>query len=272
MENSTSFYESYRDSTALYVSYAVNTQCKAHFHKSIELIYIIDGSFNLFTRGLFFQPKSDQIVFIPSMYTHQITTLGSKSISLVIPENYTFLFSQITKKKSFPTILDDCEFNRTHLFGEFEKLLDYEQYNSLLLNGRINTLLGYLLQNYSLSQDYGETHNSNIVFRIINYLNEHFRQDVTLEKIAEDFHYNKYYFSKLFSKHFHCTLKSYLNTLRIMDVASQIVQCGETSSQAPNITQLAYDAGFNSISSFYRNFEAVFRPTLITTLSGIFPS
>lgn len=71
--------------------------------------------------------------------------------------------------------------------------------------------------------------------------------------LAQQFRYNKFYFSKLFNSCVNDNLKNYVNGIRIKKFV-------ETYSLDPaqNITRLALDLGFESMPSFYRAFKRIY--------------
>ena len=71
--------------------------------------------------------------------------------------------------------------------------------------------------------------------------------------ISAAFGYNKYYFSKLFNRYIGENMSSYINLVRLQ----QMMKKAKRKSDV-NITELAYECGFDSLSTFYRYFKKVY--------------
>lgn len=78
--------------------------------------------------------------------------------------------------------------------------------------------------------------------RLLEYIQAHFTENISLDELARAMFLNKYYISKLFSSHIGCNLHTYLNALRIsraqallrnpaLDVGYVIAQCGYESER-----------------------------------------
>ncbi len=80
---------------------------------------------------------------------------------------------------------------------------------------------------------------------ILAYLDEHYAENITLDMLAQQFRYNKFYFSKLFNSCVNDNLKNYVNGIRIKKFV-------ETYSLDPaqNITRLALDLGLSPCPPF----------------------
>ena len=249
---STLFYEKERDILGLYIEEAENTHCLQHFHNSLEMLYMLRGTFRITIDGKTYYPKEHELIYIPPLSSHVISDADSRSITLTIPQHLLSMYSQIVHKKSFATILSDVEYNERVILPLFRKLLsNHTTPNPFDPYSVIYSLFAEIYNRYPLL-DVNTEKDAQLVCDIIGYLNENFKQEITLESLAKKFHYSKFYFSKLFDKYFHCTLKYYLNTLRVNYVAENL-----STSHLPLAT-LIYEAGFTSSSTFYRHFKLIY--------------
>ena len=249
---STLFYEKERDLPGLYIEEATNTHCLQHFHNSLEMLYMLEGTFHITIDGKTYYPKKHELIYIPPLSSHIISDADSVSITLTIPQELLSMYMQIINKKTFSVILNDTEYNERFILPLFRKLIkEHTEPNPLAVYSTVYSLLAEIYNRYPLVENIREK-DALLVFEIINYLNQNFKQEITLEMLAKKFHYSKFYFSKLFDKYFNCTLKYYLNTLRVNYVAENL-----NSGNMP-LADLIYEAGFNSSSTFYRHFKLIF--------------
>lgn len=83
----------------------------------------------------------------------------------------------------------------------------------------------------------------------VSYLNEHFSEKITLEKMAQDLSFSANYIGKLFKSQMKCSFNDYLNTLRLKHACHLL-----TSSNMP-IKEIADASGYNSIEYFMYAFK-----------------
>jgi len=86
---------------------------------------------------------------------------------------------------------------------------------------------------------------------VLDYINENFADDISLESIADSAGYSKFHFSRLFKQFTNMSFNDYVNSVRISKAENMLI------SGSLSITQVASMSGFNSLSSFNRNFKLV---------------
>lgn len=86
--------------------------------------------------------------------------------------------------------------------------------------------------------------------RIARYLEEHYRENITLESMAEVFSMNPYYFSSYFKKNMGENFKTYLTELR-MGRAELLLRSTDMKSY-----QIALEVGYKNVRQFNENFKA----------------
>ncbi len=92
-------------------------------------------------------------------------------------------------------------------------------------------------------------------YQVISYISTHFQEPLTLDKIAQELHFNKFYISRVFTGRLHCTFHEYLNRLRL-DYAARLLR--ETDRSIMEIWQ---EAGFESQKTFNRTFRSCYHMT-----------
>lgn len=86
---------------------------------------------------------------------------------------------------------------------------------------------------------------------IIEYVNEHYTQPITLDMLEKRFNINKYQISREFSKAAGCPLHKYLVQKRLAR-SILLLKDGHTAQET------ALECGFSDYSSFYRQFRAAY--------------
>ncbi|MGN7358997.1 AraC family transcriptional regulator [Paenibacillus sp. SAF-054] len=96
-----------------------------------------------------------------------------------------------------------------------------------------------------------EQSTSNMLDRALAYIRERFREDMSLEDVAEHVHLNPYYFSKVFKQQTGETFIDYVTRLRI-DRAKDMMKDGELS-----LKEVCYAVGYKDPNYFSRVFKKV---------------
>ncbi len=86
------------------------------------------------------------------------------------------------------------------------------------------------------------------IHHICNYITENCDQDLTLDSVAGKAGFNPYYFSRLFRKITGYTFVEYLSMQRVKRAQMLLANIGLS------MTEIAYQSGFKSISTFNRAF------------------
>ena len=94
--------------------------------------------------------------------------------------------------------------------------------------------------------------------RALEYLGEHYAEDVSLAQAARHAHLSKYHFSRLFRELVGLTYQDYLTELRVCRAKTLLAE-----SRYRSVTSIGYEVGLGSL----RNFEVHFKRTV-----GLTPS
>jgi AraC-like DNA-binding protein len=87
-----------------------------------------------------------------------------------------------------------------------------------------------------------------IINNVYEYLVNNFKNEVTLKEIADHVNYNPSTLCSFFKKHTQFTIFDCLRDIRIS------FACKLLNNSAQNITQIAYESGYNNLSHFNRQF------------------
>ncbi len=237
-----------------------------HWHSAMEIIMPVECEYVAITNNATYTIQPEEIFIIPPGEMHEIyPPNGGK--------RFIFMFdlSLITKLKSFsgiqsvlaqplfitadtyPQIYDDIYQILLRMRNEYFSKTEYAELTiySLLLSlfvkigyNHINT--GNLFPNVRLykQKEYVQKFNA-----LMDYIDEHYMEDLNLETIAKSIGFSKFHFSRLFKQYTNFTFCDYLCYRRIK-VAEELLAEPDLS-----ITEIALQAGFPSISTFNRLFK-----------------
>lgn len=113
---------------------------------------------------------------------------------------------------------------------------------------RISALLYRILAELAMEEKQGSIQNI-AVLHAISYMEHHFSERLSIEKIADQVNLSEYYFSRLFRKCTSISPHAYLVNLRIT-MARQLLTVSQKS-----VEQIAEECGFHSTTNFIRSFR-----------------
>lgn len=114
-----------------------------------------------------------------------------------------------------------------------------------LLHGYFSVLFGELFARTGLSK--AKKASPETERRILAYCTEKFRENVSLQRMADELHISKNHISYIFSSKLKMPLPDFLSSLRIAE-AKRLIDDG------CSITDAAYESGFQSLRTFNRRF------------------
>lgn len=214
-----------------------------HFHQSIEIGCILKGSSEVFIGNKSMVLSEGQIFFVPPYVNHySLSEEEFQFVMLIIPKKYYEDFQTEMGDKTY-SFLPDAEKNKP-IRTVLEALRDdIENLNELMRKAYANMVLGLISRTYEPEEI--QNNHRDISLEIIHYVDEHYTEKITLDAISQYFGYSKYYFSRLFNRLFHCSLNAYVNAVRLRAI--------EEMPNDENKTHKITEAGFNSLSSYYRS-------------------
>lgn len=221
------------------------------FHSQIELYFVDDGKIDAFVNHHKCLLQAGQMAVALSYDAHLFRTVGySKSSILVIPPDICREFTAILQHKQVknPFILDKITVKRIR---DIVEDIRHDAGNEVKLKGYLYLVLGIVLENIFLetAQTPADTALSS---QILFYLNQNFRQEISLDTLSNKFGYSQSYLSRYFKEHFGIGLSRYLNILRLRN-ALLLLQEGTRTH-----TYCALESGFSSMRTFYRVFRQEF--------------
>lgn len=271
-----------------------------HLHKSIEIVYITKGQLELgIDTQLYHLDEGDLAIVFPDQIHHfQVFHPGkNRAIHLLAAPSYFGAYREllITLQAKNPVIKKDLldaevllalnkimelagenttlhegrkNLDNTSLStGKDTKVLDTTSLSTdnVITPGQLNTkntllhswiqiLLSYTLQELTLIQR-PNIHDYDLVYQTIAYVAEHFHEPLSLTSMAKDLGISQFTLSRVFSRTFHKNFNQYVNEIRL-DYVTLLLKDSDTS-----VTEIMYDAGFQSQATFNRVFQEKYHMT-----------
>ncbi|MDP4117824.1 MAG: AraC family ligand binding domain-containing protein, partial [Bacillota bacterium] len=209
-------YEAIRDIDAKAHVSLCHSGCSPHFHSSFEILYVIDGEFNIIINDKSKILRGGDVAVSLDCDIHAYTKgkLKGKYYVLFIPPTYTSGFLKAIEKKSIESPFITDKTITDELLHCIEQI-HQDKTNEFLVSGYVEVIFGLILKNIRFSEVSVSKDDKILPLKIITYLSEHYLEDVTLRNIAEELGYNSYYISKFFNSYFRCSFTDYINMLRL---------------------------------------------------------
>ena len=215
-----------------------------HFHKNYELVYVLEGMVEL-TRGseVFCVEAGGYAMVLPNEVHAYRTPQASRVWVGVFSQDFVGEFSKITRQKQAvdPRFFCNEAQHRYLLRG----LITEEPVELLSMKSLLYAACAAFLSQVQLV-DKGGT--GELVGKVIQYVQNHFAEDMTFIRMAEALGYEYHYLSRRFRQHFGMHFRQFLNMYRI-EQAQQLLLDSTTS-----ITDVAYGVGFQNLRTFNRVF------------------
>lgn len=220
-----------------------------HSHSQIEICIVDSGKLNAHVGKNCKLLKEGEVAVSLSFETHAYLPVGSADFTvLIIPSNITENFISHVKHKaiSSPFICNS---------EDADKIREYiDKINAADPLGQVGytyLLLSRVAENLLVSST-DSSAETELLSKLIGYIHDNFKNDISLSDIAEHFGYNKSYISRYFGENFGIGIVRYLNIIRLK-CAIEMIREGEL-----DIAFCALDSGFNSVRTFYRVFQSEF--------------
>lgn len=233
---------------------------KPHHHVEYEIFWLNEGEADFYIEDTCHIVHKGDILFLEPDTVHYVTNREGSDYHY-----YAFCFdiSLIGGKK------DICrktfERVRIHRFinlseelcNKIKKYVEFKKQNSFACNFHIKSLImeiiSYLLQTnqYALITPFEES-NDHSIFAIdvaIEYIKNHYPENISLDDILESVDYSKSHFCRLFKEKTGLSIIEYINKFRVEKACLDLIYTNK------NITEIATENGFNNIQYFSRTFK-----------------
>ena len=233
-----------------------------HYHDAYEIYLQADGERYLFLDDICYTLKQGDLVILKPFDIHYMESRDIDFYERYVLNFSSDMLSGILTKTETDILFDNIKSCVFHLNDEqFTLILDYFKKIDAFSN-RIGLLseklaLSSVFQLVSVIKDLSKKcrnyHKSKHSARNsygIDYINNHYKEDINLDIITEVVHISKYHFSRLFHKATGATFLQYLYNVRLVNVHSLLA---ETNL---NLNEIAIRTGFSSSAHLSKNFQA----------------
>lgn len=243
-------YELSRDETPRVSAWYIdNNYFHAHFHSTIELVYVESGILAAMQDGVTTLVPAGHLIVNSSYVVHSYDTPdASRIIVCTIPLSAApSMRSQLARSRFAQNIVD------VHGMKECRKILTMmadpvNEHNPLFINALGEALLAFLIDRIGLEENTSDDENG-LIKRILIYLQEHSAEPITVSQVASEFGYSAGRFSHIFNEWIGCSFTRYVNNLRCYKARRMLAE-----NTLPLI-DIANACGFSSVRTFHRVYK-----------------
>ena len=232
-----------------------------HYHKEYELFFLTEGTMRFGIDGEECILTANKLAFVePGMFHYAYHTDSAQ------PWHYHSLLFDIaalgSEQDPARTILEGVKINRFPMIPEadlskaqdiFMSMSRHDYGAELSLKAYLYRLLSCLIttRQYTLYADYRKTtqKSNELINNVIRYVEQHFRDKIDINEIAESISYSRSHFNRLFKEKTGLSFVDYLNKYRIEK------SCVELLYSTKKINEIAIDNGFNTVQYYSRVFR-----------------
>ena len=225
-----------------------------HWHKAMELLYIIDGHLNVMEDGKITELNSGSVYFVNHDCFHKtFTSYPDDNIKyLVVLLSYEKLLRYYPiyehlefalRKSALSTEKIICLLSKVAVFFE-EKPRGYEMMINSLLHEIYFILLSECVCENSDKPSSASSKELEYVKTAVEYMGEHYLENLTLGDIAAEIGLSGSYFSRCFKSITRTSVMQYLSNIRLESALRDII------FEHKSVTDAAFDNGFTSVKSF----------------------
>ncbi len=235
-----------------------------HYHNEIELVKAASGRVMCSIGSDDFVLEENKILLINKQIMHKICFHDDvasciflqidtdKYRHLITPGKNNHLIRFINQEDIVPYSVFDEESEISHIFDRIYR--EFEEKNTafdIYIKSNIFNIIAFMYRNrFLLSNE--KTISKKYIEKILpaaEYAEENYSKKIHLDELCKMMNIDKFYFCKLFKKATGAGFSDYVNYLRIYNAEKLLL------STDKNISEIAYQCGFNSIQYFNRQFK-----------------
>lgn len=242
--------------TSCVTDYAkVHNEQRNHRHGFYSIELITDGETIQHINEEEYKCSRGTVAFLSPFDAHRYTDFDILSLEYLC-FNEEILFPDVWENidiDNFPYVSNLSQEDFDELFCDIEMLKREEakndEFSQSITKGIVNKIVAVILR--CAHKQKTDKKNRDIK-EAISYIRYHFREPITLEKIADRLHVTPSYFCRCFKKYAKTTFKEYVTALRLDYAMRQI------KSTDKSITEICFESGFSTSAYFSKVFTRRF--------------
>lgn len=240
--------------TSTYIRHWDKGEHAFHWHEKIEIVRCLNNPFSILMDGVNYVLEKGDICVISGLTVHKFILLEDNTdIAILQFPNEILLKSDAKIRPVKPLIKSDELQEHPNTLISLDILLDIllkdgcveKDSNDEFVNHMYAGLYCLLMRDFGSAETATrkDKKEKNEFYRIVNYVGEHFKENINVQDIAGALYMDRGRLSKLFLKYAGVSLNAYINSLRLSNV-KKLVDEGMT------VTSAALESGFGSLRTY----------------------
>lgn len=227
---------------------------KEHAHVNrMEIIHIVNGAGTILLGENTYPFSSGDVFFFNGSILHNILPAA----------NTHYERNKLIFEKSILSVLSDIHFHEHIYFRAnaalgaeldtlFQRILDSQKEKQTLL---AVSLIFRLLHICEMNSTVLTPADSRFRRKIMDYINDHLQESLSMDTIAKHIHISKFYMCKRFKAETGITIGNYIRMQRLYVAKKRLAETNDP------ISMIALDCGFNDLAHFTKLFHSTVKMT-----------
>lgn len=224
-----------------------------HWHENIEVIHVFEGECKIINGAEIIElwPGDTCVVNSKEIHALRCSEAPCKNAYFILSEKFCAELGFFTNSVVFPKKVSDERLSQIFLRIVNEHLQKNDYFESSIKILLLSALL-ILFRDYATER--GESVSSAksaLTKKIMEYIRENYRNEITMEMLEKHCTYSRYYISRVFKEVSGDSVMGYLNEVRVSAAKLML------ESTAKPIGEIATETGFESQSYFGKVFKRI---------------
>lgn len=243
-------------SNNLEISHKNSSHIPPHLHKSLECIYVTEGSLVLGVgEELYPMEQHDFAIVFPEIIHHYqvFSPTASKAVYLLASPSLTGKYQPVLQQfcPAYP-IIPAASVHPDIRYAVNSLITDPEPQESTVIHAvYMQLILARILPDLELIEK-SSAGGHDIIYQVVSYIAGHFTEEISLPSMSRALGISQYALSRVFSKTFGRNFNQYLNEVRLDFACNLLIHTRQS------ITDVYLNAGFESQRTFNRVFREQF--------------
>ena len=256
-------YVTYPDDSSIRIWYSdIPWRYEMHDHSAVEIVLTLEGSVTYTIEDTIYQVHKGEVLIVPPDTPHSLNMGEGSSRYLFLFEPDAIMTMRDIKSMAMyfhkPFHLRDGSDAHVRIrelllrsrdaYDKKELMWNTVCYSSIL---RVYAMLGqrYLSGIRPRAGDSLRNMDSEVITAVMTYINNHYREELSLEDVAKFAGFSRYYFSRSFKRQTGYSFKDYLCQKRLQVAMDLLIRTNRS------MRDVAIESGFGSVATFNRVFR-----------------
>ena len=256
-------YVTYLDDSSIRIWYSdIPWRYETHDHSAVEILLTLEGMVTYTIEDKIYQVRKGEILIVPPDTLHSLTMGEGSSRYLFLFESDAIMTMRDIKSMAMyfhkPVHLRDGSDAHVRIRELLLRAREAYEKRELMWNTmcyscilRIYATLGqrYLSGIKPRTGDNMRNMDSEVINAVMTYINNHYREELSLEDVAKFAGFSRYYFSRSFKRQTGYSFKDYLCQKRLQVAMDLLIRTNRS------MRDVAIESGFGSVATFNRVFR-----------------